>query len=204
MTLGSGGGTQTCSASTDGSGSASCTILVNQPVGPQPVSAAFSGDTFYLPSSGADTVVVFTAMSLKHDTLAQANALLPGASKQDADRLKDVVKKLNDSLASALWVDPNHLTSPHGEKVFSSEKDAVGKLMDMIKKGDIPAATLQGMIDKLVHADRILAEDAIAASGSPQKIAQAQDELAKAADEVTKGHFDASIDHYRNLWKKVT
>ena len=42
------------------------------------------------------------------------------------------------------------------------------------------------------------------ASGDPQKIAQAQDELAKAADEVTKGHFEAAIDHYRNAWKKVT
>ena len=30
------------------------------------------------------------------------------------------------------------------------------------QEGDIPDATLQGMIDKLVHADRILAEDAIA------------------------------------------
>ena len=204
MTLGSGGGAQTCTGTTGVAGSASCSILVNQPVGPQPVSAAFAGDTFYLPSSGADTVVVFTAKSLKQDTLAQATALVPGATKQDADKLRDVIKKLNDALVPSLWVDGNHVTSPHGEKVFSSEKDAVGKLTDLIKKGSIPDPTLQAMIDKLVHADRILAETAIAASSSVHDIVEAQKELARAADDLAAGRSGEAIEHYRNAWKKVT
>jgi hypothetical protein len=63
------------------------------------------------------------------------------------------------------------------------------------------------MIDALVLADRSLAEvalaDAIAASGNPKKIAEAQNELAKAADEIVKGHLDAAIDRYRNAWRKA-
>ena len=204
LTLGSGGSTQTCSATTDASGVASCAILVNQPVGPHPVSAAFAGDTLYLPSSGADSVVVYTAKSLKQDTLAQAIALLPGATKQEADRLRDVIKKLNDSLDPSLWVDGNHVSRKHGDKVFSSEKDAVGKLVDLIRKGSLPDATLQGMIDKLVHADRILAEGAIAGSSDAHKTAEAQEELVRAADDALHGRFGDAIEHYRNAWKKVS
>lgn len=208
MKLGSGGGTQTCLGTTVATGSASCTIVVNQPVGPQPVSATFAGDVLYLPSGGASTVVVFTAMSLKQDTLAQTNALLPGATKKDADKLKDVVKKLGDSLDPSLWIDANHVVAKHGNKVFDRERDAVHKLMDLIKdkKSAIPDTTLQGMIDKLVHADRILAEealaDAIAAPGDPHKIAQAQNELTKAADALANADFDGAIEHYKKSWKK--
>jgi hypothetical protein len=72
MTLGSGDGAQTCVDATDGAGFASCTIVVSQPVGSQPVSAAFAGNTFYEPSSGSSTAVVVTANSLKEDALARA------------------------------------------------------------------------------------------------------------------------------------
>ena len=46
LTLGSGGSAQTCPATTTATGAASCTIAsVNQPVGPNPVSATFPGRT---------------------------------------------------------------------------------------------------------------------------------------------------------------
>jgi hypothetical protein len=81
---------------------------------------------------------------------------------------------------------------------------------------------VQSLIDELVQADRILAEGAVAdaiaapaalhrvgeAGKGPKKhdldkIAQAQQELAKAADEVAAGNFDNAIEHYRNAWKKA-
>jgi UDP-N-acetylglucosamine 2-epimerase len=139
-------------------------------------------------------------------TLAQATALLAGLPKPDSKKMADVVKKLTASLASELWVDGNHVDPKKGEQVFDREKEAITQLMHLQRGGSIPAATLQGMIDTLDYADRILAEDAladaIAASGDPHKIADAQDELAKAADQLTASHFDDAVEHYKHAWKK--
>jgi hypothetical protein len=60
FTLGSGTGAQSCSGTTDASGSASCTIAsASQPPGTGTVTASFAGDTFYLPASAqASTFVI--------------------------------------------------------------------------------------------------------------------------------------------------
>jgi photosystem II stability/assembly factor-like uncharacterized protein len=223
FTLGSGATAQRCLATTNGTGSASCSVTVNQTPGAKPVAASFAGDSLYLPSASAEgTASVFTANSLMQDVLAQLQALSPGASKQDGDKLDDAVKKLTDALDPSLWVDGNRVDGQHGDRVFDRSRDAVGKLMDLLKKGSIPAATVQSLIDELVQADRILAEGAVAdaiaapaalhrvgeAGKGPKKhdldkIAQAQQELAKAADEVAAGNFDNAIEHYRNAWKKA-
>ena len=61
FTLGTGIGAQTCTdPATDALGRAECTILVNQPVGPSTLAAAFSGDAYYLPSNGSRSVVIFS------------------------------------------------------------------------------------------------------------------------------------------------
>jgi hypothetical protein len=44
---------------TDAFGTASCSILVNQPLGPNSVSVNFAGDGFYLPSSASESVILF-------------------------------------------------------------------------------------------------------------------------------------------------
>ena len=106
-------------------------------------------------------------------------------------------------------MDGNHLDPKHGQKVFDREREAVGKLMGLLesKNSEVPDTALQGMIDSLVQADGILAEDAladaVAASGDADKIAHAQQELAKAADEAAKGRFDHAIEHYRKAWKNA-
>ncbi|HEV2639495.1 MAG TPA: choice-of-anchor P family protein [Actinocrinis sp.] len=59
LTIGSGGSAQSCTGTTNASGSASCTIAsVNQsPSGlTVPVTAAFAGDAYYLPSSATATL----------------------------------------------------------------------------------------------------------------------------------------------------
>lgn len=59
FTLGSGGSAQSCTGTTDTAGSASCTIAsVDQPAATTsvPVTVAFPGDAYYLPSSAAATL----------------------------------------------------------------------------------------------------------------------------------------------------
>ncbi len=59
FTLGAGATAQTCPGMTDATGAATCTILVNQPLGPGVVSDNFAGDAFYLPSSVSANVILF-------------------------------------------------------------------------------------------------------------------------------------------------
>jgi len=154
-------------------------------------------------------VTVVSAMSLKQGVLEQAQALLAGADKQDAKKLQEIVDKLSDSLDASLWVDGNHLDPKHGRKVFDREREAVGKLMGLLdsKNSAIPDTALQGMIDLLVQADRILAEDAladaVAALGDAPELERARHELAKATDEAANGRFDHAIEHYRRAWKSA-
>jgi hypothetical protein len=59
FTLGSGSSAQTCSGTTNASGTATCSIVVNQPLGPNTVKVEFAGDAFYKPSSDSEAVLVF-------------------------------------------------------------------------------------------------------------------------------------------------
>ena len=53
-------GAQACSGVTNPSGIASCTVAVSSALGTSiPITANFAGDAFYLPSSDADTAIVF-------------------------------------------------------------------------------------------------------------------------------------------------
>lgn len=53
-------GAQACSGATNGSGIASCAVAVSSGLGTSiPITANFAGDAFYLPSSDADTAIVF-------------------------------------------------------------------------------------------------------------------------------------------------
>jgi hypothetical protein len=147
--------------------------------------------------------------AVKQDVLDQVNATLAGASKHDADKLKDVSKKLTDALMPSNWIDASHLVAKGGDHVFDDQKDAVGKLLDLLKDKNtqIPAATLQGWIDSLVAADSVLAQteitDATNAGGDAKKLADAQKEMAKAADSLAKGKPDEAIGHYKNAWHKA-
>jgi hypothetical protein len=148
---------------------------------------------------------------IKADALADATALLAGAtSKVDKNDLTQVVQKLTASLAPALWPDENHLkVPPQGNKVFDSEKSAVHILMGEITDSDslIADATLQALIDQIVQVDQGLAgvelNEAIAGGGNAGKIADAQDEMAKAAVALTNGNFDGAIDHFKKAWSKA-
>jgi hypothetical protein len=60
LTLGTGAGAQTCSATTDVAGKASCRIsMIVQPLGPGTVSGSFAGDNNYLPSGSNASTLIF-------------------------------------------------------------------------------------------------------------------------------------------------
>jgi len=127
--------------------------------------------------------------------------------KQDGKKLDEAIKHLTKSLNPDLWVDETHLQPKHGDKVFQEEKDAVVKLLELIKdkKSNVDKAKLQDFINRLVEADKLLAlvaiEGAVAASGDAKKIDKANDELGKGDARVADGHFTDAIEHYRNAWK---
>ena len=64
-----------------------------------------------------------------------------------------------------------------------------------------------GVLDSLVAADQTLARTAIdeatAAGGDPGILAEAEQQMQKAADELAKGHVPESIDHYGGAWEKA-
>ncbi|MDP9259013.1 MAG: hypothetical protein M3Q31_21040 [Actinomycetota bacterium] len=73
-------GLQSCNGTTDSSGIASCTLIFNGALGPQPLKADFAGDAYYLPSADTGkTAIVFSfpshgAFVLGDDTVAAATS----------------------------------------------------------------------------------------------------------------------------------
>jgi hypothetical protein len=61
--LGGGASAQTCTARTDAAGLASCAVTVNQPPGPDVVTAGFAGDGYYLPASDSASATVLFAFA---------------------------------------------------------------------------------------------------------------------------------------------
>jgi hypothetical protein len=144
-------------------------------------------------------------------------AAIPGAPrKQDADRLRDAVKKLDDSLAPDLWVDDYRVDPKKGHQVFDREGDAVQKLIQIQndKKSQFDDATLQGWIDDLVRADQEITkrarQDALANPGGhdAKKYDDSTIEFGKALQaydpdnpELSEGKPEEAIRHLKNSWR---
>jgi hypothetical protein len=145
---------------------------------------------------------------VKKDVLSHLIALRATITdKNDGHKLDEAIKHLTKSLDLELWVDGTHLQAKHGEKVFNEEKDAVVKLLELLKdkKSTVDKLTLQDFINRLVDADKTLAtvayNDAVAAGGDAKKIAKANEELSKGDARALDGKFVDAIEHYRNAWK---
>jgi hypothetical protein len=76
--LGSGAGTETCTATTDGTGTAACQITPTEPAGPNTLNISFAGDASS--NFGANTLVV--GFTITHEETALA---FTGASATNAD-----------------------------------------------------------------------------------------------------------------------
>jgi hypothetical protein len=144
-------------------------------------------------------------------------AAIPTATrKQDADRLRDAVKKLDESLDPDLWIDDYHPDPKDGQKVFDRERDAVHKLIEIQrdKNSQFDDTTLQGWIDDIVSADQEITkrarQDALANPGGhdEDKYDKSTIEFGKALQaydpdnpELSEGKPEESIGHLKNSWK---
>jgi len=192
-------------------------VCVNSPVsvGPAPgttlISPIVSGDTL----SNFDVTLVngsYTIGSLKVTTQAirteLSNALATTTNGKDGDRLRDAIRKLDDTLNPDLWTtDGNHVGCQHGAKVFDGDEFAVKKLLEMLRDTSpgISDATIQSWINILVAIDRNLAQTAITESvGNSKKTADALADLAQGDADASRGDYDKAIKQYRKAWKSVT
>jgi probable HAF family extracellular repeat protein len=146
---------------------------------------------------------------LKQGVLAEMQALRATLrDRDDRKHLDDAIAALNRSLRPEYWVDPNHLAAKTGKLVFDQEKQAVSKLTECLNRKR-PASTiskplLQDWINRLVLADRTLAEtainEAIGAAGDPRKIADAQKHLANGDAKDAAGKHRDAIEQYCQAW----
>ncbi len=107
LTLGTGITGQSCTGTTDATGTAACSILVNQPLGPNTVTASFAGDSFYLPSSASEPVILFAF-------LAQGSMIVGNNDAATGDAVE---------FWGAQWAKSNSLTggaAPDAFKGFAS------------------------------------------------------------------------------------
>ena len=156
------------------------------------------------------TVTVLGAEGVKSNVLASLQALRAGATNhRDQQFLDEAIADLVDSLDPALWVDQNHVDPTNGVQVFGFEQDAAGQLVDILKnrQSRIPDEAVLELIKKLVKADRLLAvvsiQDAKTAGANPNRIKQAQQQLAVGDQQAARGNPEQAIQHYALAWSRV-
>jgi hypothetical protein len=155
------------------------------------------------------TVTVLGAQGVKSDVLAELTALRGSGnlSQRFAQQFDDAIQHLAASLSSAYWVDQTHLVPKCGNTAMNEEKRAANTLADIMNAKGCPVdpAMLQGLINRIVMCDRLLAviciQDAAQAGLNPKKVAQDLDMVAKGDEEAGKGHYDNAIEDYRNAWR---
>jgi hypothetical protein len=152
------------------------------------------------------------ARELKKDAIAELEAAEPlTTNKQTIEKIDGAIEEIQESLDPSLWVDDFHLDPKHGFKVFDEEKDAVGKLLWILRNKEESAAVknvVQAVIGKLLRADQLLAGTAIGdakALGSTDPrvihmIKEADKELFEALGECAKGNYDKAVEEFKHAW----
>lgn len=139
--------------------------------------------------------------------------LVPGIDKKTSKELEKSLKDLEKSLDEKFWEDKSTSTldSKKGHHAIHEEEKSVEGLMNIIKDANEDTAFLymiQEVIDRIVKADRALAESTIVAAelfeepGKVEKeLDKAREELKKGDDKITEDEFDKAIHHYEKAWK---
>jgi uncharacterized repeat protein (TIGR01451 family) len=128
------------------------------------------------------------------------------SDKKDRKTLDDAIKHLSTSLDESLWLSENTLVTKNGKNVFQSEKDAIVKLSHLIKRNNSGiAGTVQGFINRLVAADRALADIAIyqvmSAHGNIKQIANAQNEFTRGNQSADNSQYVMAVIRFQNAWQ---
>jgi hypothetical protein len=156
------------------------------------------------------TIAVLGARGVKQNVLTELASLRPTVTDANERRkLEEAITHLMKSLNAELWIDQIHLERNDGEKAFQEEKDTVHKLSELIKnkRSTIPDAVIQGLIERVVRADRLISsvaiQDAIDSSAAQKKIAEAEKKLAEGDSEATDGNCDKAIERYQQAWQRA-
>jgi len=156
------------------------------------------------------TVAVQGARGTKENILAELIALRVTVTNRYEDRrLDEAIKHLTKSLVAKYWVDETHLERKHGGRAFYEERLTVRKLCNLVRRrtGQIPDPPLQGFINRIFKADRLLAtvaiQEAIGTGVSSKKIEQAQRFLTKGDAAVGDDACNNGIAAYRNAWRRI-
>jgi hypothetical protein len=199
---------------TDDSGMAPTVVCVPEsgavfPIGQSTVTCTAT-DADGMSASCSFTVTVQGAQAARRSVLEDLKALRATISDRETRwRLDAAIAHLTSSLSSEFWVDEIHLQRKHGDRVFQLGLSAARNLCQLTRdrKSGLSDAVVEGLVDRLVRADRLLAivaiEDAVAAGVREQKIEQAQKWVARgdadAAHELCRG----GLQEYRQAWKRV-
>ncbi len=124
-------------------------------------------------------------------------------------KLDAAILHLSASLNPDAWFDEVHLKINAGRQVFIEEMLAVNELSELLKDkpNPIPNTVLQGMINRIIRADRLLAsvalQEAIAAGAQKQKIVQVGRFIAKGDADAGNGEYGSGIGYYGNAWARA-
>jgi len=130
------------------------------------------------PSNIATAIPTPPPRILKQNAQDELNAL-DVTDKKDQKRINKADKAIGKSLQDKFWIDDSTLTKK-GKKVFDHEKKAVKELLK-VKSVDVSS-----IIEKLVDADKTLAQTAIDLVPTDTGINKVDKELVKANKEMTK------------------
>jgi hypothetical protein len=166
-------------------------------------------DAFGNSNQCAFAVTVLGAQGVKSNVLAELAALRASTplSQPFAQKFDGAIQHLANSLNPAYWVDQTHLVPRGGNTAMNEEKLAAKTLADIMDSKGCPvdSAVLQGLIDRIVKCDRLLAvisiQEAAAAGLNPKKVAEDLAMVAKGDAEAEKGQYANAIEHYRNAWR---
>jgi|GEM_PF-666646 len=126
-----------------------------------------------------------------------------------AAQLDKAIAALHEAADPAWWTDANHLLRYKGRYVFDREQEAVKILVRLIQDATHPIApdVLQSCVDRLVAADRLLAsvaiEDAMASGGPPNRIQEAQRQLANGDQAAARGDPVGALGYYKYAWDRA-
>jgi hypothetical protein len=156
------------------------------------------------------TVTVAGAMGVKQSVAAALSLLKTTITGGDGrENLSDAIESLNASLRPAFWIDQVHLKPSAGQHVFDAEKESVENLQALLgdKKNSAARASVQDAVNRIIRADRLLADvairDATNAHGRAQQIADALREQARADSDAAAGQFSRAVERYGKAWAKA-
>ncbi len=170
------------------------------PVGVTTVTCTASDTHQNTATSTFDVIVRIDPRYLKGAVADSLNTLISTSDKKTVKRLLKAIGEIEDSLATAFWVDDFHLTKK-GREVFKEESEAAAQLMAI----ESPPALVTQALLSLVEADRVLAATALAeataANPTSTHLAAATAEMVLGTASNASAAFGDAIRHYRKAWK---